>query len=402
MTFTMGETVELNNLVHSDEDDDEEDDDGDMGIMGRCGGDDGDMMLYMRLSTNQGSSGNLSNGNIAVRHFSPSGSNCFNFWKLSTFGQCPYLGLVLATLSSLFFSLCSVIVKGLVHVHPMELAACRFVGVLLPTIPIVIWRGDHVYPRGRRIMLLLRSFVGTTGLMLSFYAFRLMPLADASVIVFSVPVFVAIFARLFLKEPCGLWNIVCVLLTLIGVVLITRPPLLFGNSVPALSAENGEPESTNVWGAVAAFSATLFGANAYVLLRALKGLHFSVIMTNFGTFALFQTLLTTWSLGQLCWPACGTDRLLVVALALFSFGGQILLTLSLQLEQAGPVAIARSADIVFAFIWQVLFFQEVPNRYSIAGAVLVTSSVLLTGVRKWLVSMPNNSRVKKSLGFLAT
>lgn len=63
----------------------------------------------------------------------------------------------------------------------MELAACRFVGVLLPTIPIVIWRGDHVYPRGRRIMLLLRSFVGTTGLMLSFYAFRLMPLADASV-----------------------------------------------------------------------------------------------------------------------------------------------------------------------------------------------------------------------------
>lgn len=218
---------------------------------------------------------------------------------------------------------------------------------------------------------------------------------------FSVPVFVAIFARLFLKEPCGIWNVICVALTLIGVVLITRPPMLFGDSIPALSADNTS-ESTNVWGAVAAFSATLFGANAYVLLRALKGLHFSVIMTNFGTFALFQTLFTTWGLGQLCWPACGTDRILVVALALFSFGGQILLTLSLQLEQAGPVAIARSADIVFAFIWQVLFFQEVPNRYSVAGAVLVTSSVLLTGVRKWLVALPSNSRLKKSLGFLAT
>lgn len=213
--------------------------------------------------------------------------------------------------------------------------------------------------------------------------------------------FVAIFARLFLKEPCGLWNVLCVALTLIGVVLITRPPMLFGNSIPALSAESDEPEPTNVWGAVAAFSATLFGANAYVLLRALKGLHFSVIMTNFGTFALFQTLFTTWGLGQLCWPACGTDRLLVVALALFSFGGQILLTLALQLEQAGPVAIARSADIVFAFIWQVLFFQEVPNRYSIAGAVLVTSSVLLTGVRKWLLSLPSNSRLKKTLGIFA-
>lgn len=97
---------------------------------------------------------------------------------------CPYLGLLLATLSSLFFSLCSVIVKWLVDVHPMELAACRFVGVLLPAVPIVLWRKESAFPRGRRIMLLLRSFVGTTGLMLSFYAFRHMPLADASVTLF--------------------------------------------------------------------------------------------------------------------------------------------------------------------------------------------------------------------------
>ncbi|XP_069684085.1 solute carrier family 35 member G1 [Periplaneta americana] len=315
---------------------------------------------------------------------------------------CPYLGLLLATLSSLFFSLCSVIVKWLVDVHPMELAACRFVGVLLPALPIVLWRKERPFPRGRRIMLLLRSFVGTTGLMLSFYAFRHMPLADASVVVFSVPVFVAIFARLFLKEPCGLFNAISVCLTLVGVVLITRPPILFGHSIPALaSSPDEEEQDSDVWGAVAAFSATLFGANAYVLLRALKGLHFSVIMTNFGSFALVQTLLVTWALGALCVPRCGLDRILVVALALFSFGGQILLTLALQLEQAGPVAIARSADIVFAFIWQVLFFQEVPNRYSIGGAILVTSSVVLTGLRKWALALPESSSVKRTLGVLA-
>ncbi|KAJ8887784.1 hypothetical protein PR048_014002 [Dryococelus australis] len=318
------------------------------------------------------------------------------FWK-----SCPYLGLFLATLSSLFFSLCSVIVKWLVDVHPMELAACRFVGVLLPAIPIVLFRREPLFPRGRRIMLLLRSFVGTTGLMLSFYAFRHMPLADASVVVFSVPVFVAIFARLFLKEPCGLFNAVSVVLTLIGVVLITRPPLLFGHSIPALASPNETTNTSDFWGAVAAFSATIFGANAYVLLRALKGLHFSVIMTNFGAFALIQTLVVTWELGGLCLPRCGYDRLLVVALAVFSFGGQILLTLSLQMEQAGPVAIARSADIVFAFIWQVLFFKEVPNLYSIAGAILVTSSVMLVGVRKWALALPESSPMKRRLGILA-
>lgn len=311
----------------------------------------------------------------------------------------PYLGLILATLSSLFFSLCSVIVKWLVDVHPMELAAFRFVGVLLPAIPIVLYRKEPPFPKGRRIMLLLRSFVGTTGLMLSFYAFRHMPLADASVIVFSVPVFVAIFARIFLKEPCGMFNVISVCLTLIGVVLITRPPLLFGHSVPSLASD--DTADSDVWGAVAAFSATLFGANAYVLLRALKGLHFSVIMTNFGSFALVQTLLVTWGLGVICMPRCGFDRLLVVLLALFSFGGQILLTLALQMEQAGPVAIARSADIVFAFIWQVLFFHEVPNQYSIGGAILVISSVVLTGFRKWALALPESSPMRRTLGCLA-
>lgn len=40
-----------------------------------------------------------------------------NDFSVSKCKSCPYLGLVLATLSSLFFSLCSVIVKGLVEVR---------------------------------------------------------------------------------------------------------------------------------------------------------------------------------------------------------------------------------------------------------------------------------------------
>lgn len=39
--------------------------------------------------------------------------------------SCAYLGIFLATISSLFFSLCSVIVKHLVEINPMELAMFR-------------------------------------------------------------------------------------------------------------------------------------------------------------------------------------------------------------------------------------------------------------------------------------
>lgn len=236
--------------------------------------------------------------------------------------------------------------------------------------------------------------------MLSFYAFRHMPLADASVIIFSTPVFVAIFARLFLREACGMFNVITILLTLVGVVLITRPPFFFDDGSTSLVDEQVIDTNYDVWGPVAALSSTLFGANAYVLLRALKGLHFSVIMTNFGAFALVYTLIVCYYLGALCWPLCGSDRLLVIALALFSFGGQILLTLALQYEQAGPVAIARSADIVFAFIWQIMFFKETPNVYSVLGALLVVSSVMLSGLRKWALALPRDSDLRKRLKFL--
>lgn len=192
------------------------------------------------------------------------------------------------------------------------------------------------------------------------------------------------------------------ILTLIGVVLITRPTFLFDGGVQSLVDEEIVDASyrAKVWGPVAALSATLFGANAYVLLRALKSVHFSVIMSNFGAFGFVYSILIVLWLGGLCWPMCGTERILVVTLAVFSFFGQILLTLALKLEQAGPVSIGRSCDIVFAFIWQVMFFKERINGYSIIGAILVTSSVIWTGVRKWLISLPRDSTIRMRMKYV--
>jgi len=203
---------------------------------------------------------------------------------------------------------------------------------------------------------------------------------------------VAIFARAFLKEPCTLFNVLTINMTLIGVVLITRPPFVFGDSG---EREDLAGKTYDIWGPVAAISSTLFGANVYILLRALKNLHFSVIMTNFGTVALVYTLIVCGSIGAVCWPSCGRDRWLVVVLGVFSFLGQILLTLSLQIEQAGPVAIARCADIVFAFVWQMLFFGETPTAYSLVGAVMVMGSVVLTALKKWAGTLPRESSLRK-------
>ena len=48
----------------------------------------------------------------------------------------------------------------------------------------------------------------------------------------------------------------------------------------------------------------------------------------------------------------------MVAIGLMSFLGQLLLTVSLKVEEAGKVSIIRkSADILFAFAFQIIIFE---------------------------------------------
>jgi len=55
-----------------------------------------------------------------------------------------------------------------------------------------------------------------------------MGMGDALTIASSTPIFVAILARIFLGEKCGVVTIVASVFTLIGVVAMTRPPMLTG------------------------------------------------------------------------------------------------------------------------------------------------------------------------------
>lgn len=123
-------------------------------------------------------------------------------------------------------------------------------------------------------------------------------------------------------------------------------------------------------------------------------------MTNFGVFALIYTIILGWYFGALCLPRCGWDRFLIIGLALFSFSGQILLTRALQIEQCSTVSIARTSDIVFAFIWQIVFFNELPTLYSLAGAVIVIMAVVLSVMRKYLMALPMESSLRKKYKFL--
>lgn len=75
----------------------------------------------------------------------------------------------------------------------------------------------------------LRSALTCNALLLHFYSLQYLSMGDALVIASATPIVVTILARIFLAEKCGLVTIFASIFTLVGVVIINKPPLLTGN-----------------------------------------------------------------------------------------------------------------------------------------------------------------------------
>lgn len=302
----------------------------------------------------------------------------------------PMLGLLISFTSSALFGFCNVIVKQVKDVDPFTIAFYRFLGICLPALPILIYRSEDPFPNGKRLILVVRSVFGASNLIIHFYGLKHMPIADTNMISAASPIWVVIFARIFLKEPLKVFDVINVFVTLLGILFIIRPPFIFG-----YDSEFVLDQQYYIAGAIVFAGSVLLQSNVYILLRKLKGIHFSVTLFVFGSIGTIESAIFMFTIGNGCIPACGQDRYLMVGVGLISFLAQILLTVSLQLEEAGKVSIMRkSGDILFAFLFQITIFNEIPGVWSVAGAVIVTMAVLLSSIKKIVDNLPTDHIIK--------
>jgi drug/metabolite transporter (DMT)-like permease len=64
--------------------------------------------------------------------------------------------------------------------------------------------------------------------------------------------------------------------------------------------------------------------------------------------------------------------------AIFGVLGSLSLNRGLQLENAAPAALMRTVDIIFAFVFDVVFFDQQPHPLTVIGGLIVCIST--TGV----------------------
>jgi drug/metabolite transporter (DMT)-like permease len=209
-----------------------------------------------------------------------------------------------------------------------------------------------------------------------------MPLGDATVIYMTSPVFVGVFAFFILKESCGIFEIISTIIMLVAVVFIAQPPFIFG-AKSMKPGEKHEDSTTRLWASVSGLVGSIFHASVHIALRRLKDVHFATILFTYSIWGMLQSGIFTYIAGAWSIPKDPICWAYIVGVGGFSVCALSCLTIALKTENAGAVSVLRSSDLLFAFIWEMIFLNQYPNVWTIIGATLVMICVIAYGIRKW-------------------
>ena len=140
--------------------------------------------------------------------------------------QRPLAGIALRLLTALLLAIMFALVKlaGTRGVNVVESLFYRQCGSALCAAGIVAAGPGLSSLRTRRVWAHVgRMALGLSAMALNFLAFILLPLAVATTIGFSVPIFSVVLAALMLGEPTGKWRWGAVAAGFAGVLLIVQP-----------------------------------------------------------------------------------------------------------------------------------------------------------------------------------
>jgi drug/metabolite transporter (DMT)-like permease len=230
----------------------------------------------------------------------------------------------------------------------------------------------------------LRSLSGTVSMFCLFVGVTMIPLADATAISFTAPMFLTVLAMVFLGERIHRFRWTALGIGFIGVMIMIGPHLTLGAG----------SSSDQQIGALIALSAALFSAIAMTFLRKMSvGEHAVTITFYFSlTFTVCSALtaLFGWVIPT------STQWLLIVLAGLFGVFGQLLMTYSYRYAEASTIAPLDYSNMVMAIILGYLFFDEVPSLSVWIGAPLVVGAGLIILWREYLLKKRLSSAIPET------
>lgn len=255
------------------------------------------------------------------------------------------------------FSFSSAASKWLVATYPVgEVLFSRvFVSLFLFSAFALPTAGLAVLHTRRPAAHVLRSMSQFTSQTLLLIAFSMMPLASATAINFSAPLFAALASWIFLKEPVGPARWVALVVGFLGVVIVTSP-----------GSETFQIGALFALGNALLFGTVTAGVRGMTTTESVKTLtmYQLILLSIFYAMTLpFAFVTPNWS-----------DMPLIVANGATNLLGQYWWTRAIHLAPTSAVVPFQYLSLIWAMGFGFALWGDVPTIGLIVGSVIVVGS----------------------------
>ena len=197
--------------------------------------------------------------------------------------------------------------------------------------------------RGLLVLRAGSSFVAVSG---AYVSFAFLTLADATSLILTAPLWTAVAARLFLGERLTKWHGISAVFSVAGVLLVTRPPFLFGYA-PIEGGANGGSSATSasmVLGVIATAVTAAAYATSYVAIRAARKASL-LAMTAFISLTFSLGFPIAYIFEELRLPSSAADAVLNVAMTALQLVGLSTLFKGMIPVPATPAALVSNTEV---------------------------------------------------------
>eukprot|EP00919_Chromeraceae_sp_WS-2016_P076172 GHVR01180064.1.p1 GENE.GHVR01180064.1~~GHVR01180064.1.p1 ORF type:complete len:482 (+),score=85.72 GHVR01180064.1:51-1496(+) len=253
-------------------------------------------------------------------------------------------------------------------------------------------------PRETIFWVCLSGLIEAMGIIFFYLAIFILPIGDAISLIRITPFIAAVLAVLWLKEEWGAYLVLAGLLSITGVVFVSRPQAIFGQPDSQQELHDTVPLWVGVFFGIGA--AMSMGCDDVVVGRIGGGT--SRVAIKFA-FSLFLFIFT--SVGVLVSAPYDLNVLSQVTLkgwlclglqAVFGFLSQLFITLTLKMEAAGSTGKEQKSffimnfAVIITFNFQVLIMGEAVSKTSLLGSILVLSGGILVLLYKLIPNFFKN------------
>lgn len=271
-------------------------------------------------------------------------------------------GILFILLSAFFFCLMSVFVRLAGDVPTMQKAFFRnIVAAILAAVLLARSKSGFSFQKKNLPDLLLRSSIGTAGILCNFWAVDHLRIADANILNKLSPFFAILMSIFILKEKPNRVEWLSVLLAFIGAAFVAKPSAGIA-SFPALIAILG--------------GFTAGTAYTYVRKLGLEGERGPVVVMFFSA---FSTLVLLPNLLLHYHPMTMKQLIFLIFAGMSAAGGQLSITTAYQNAPARDISVFDYSQVVYAAIFGLILFGEIPDVWSIVGYVIIIG----TAFAKW-------------------